>query len=82
VRWATGTGHGYHFVSLGCRPRQASCEIVALACGLLAWTQMLALTAAARRWEPKRLRLRLAGHWPWVTDITAAAARLQAIPAS
>jgi Transposase DDE domain group 1 len=34
-------------------------EIVALACELLAWTQMLALTGQARRWEPKRLRLRL-----------------------
>jgi hypothetical protein len=39
---------------------QIWCEIVALACELLAWTQMLALTGtAARRWEPKRLRLRL-----------------------
>ncbi len=35
------------------------CEMVALACELLAWTQMLALTGKARRWEPKRLRLRL-----------------------
>ena len=35
------------------------CEIVALACDLLAWMQMLALTGEARRWEPKRLRLRL-----------------------
>jgi hypothetical protein len=34
-------------------------EIVALACELLAWTQMLALNGPARRWEPKRLRLRL-----------------------
>jgi hypothetical protein len=34
-------------------------EIVALACELLAWTQMLALHGSARRWEPKRLRLRL-----------------------
>jgi hypothetical protein len=34
-------------------------EIVALACDLLAWAQMLALTGDARRWEPKRLRLRL-----------------------
>jgi hypothetical protein len=30
-----------------------------MACDLLAWTQMLALTGTARRWEPKRLRLRL-----------------------
>jgi hypothetical protein len=34
-------------------------EIVALACELLAWTRMLTLTGSARRWEPKRLRLRL-----------------------
>jgi hypothetical protein len=33
---------------------------VALACEITAWTQMLALTEhPARRWEPKRLRLRL-----------------------
>jgi DDE family transposase len=38
---------------------QVWCEIVALACELLAWTQMLALTGTARQWEPKRLRLRL-----------------------
>jgi hypothetical protein len=34
-------------------------ETAALACELLAWTQMLALTGTARRWEPRRLRLRL-----------------------
>jgi len=34
-------------------------ELVALAGELLAWTQMLALEDTARRWEPKRLRLRL-----------------------
>ena len=38
---------------------QIWCEIVALACDLLAWTQMLALTGRARRWEPKRLRLQI-----------------------
>jgi hypothetical protein len=38
---------------------QIWCEIVALACELLAWTQMLALTGPARGWEPKRLRLRI-----------------------
>ena len=38
---------------------QIWCQIVALACDLLAWTQMLALTGPARRWEPKRLRLRI-----------------------
>jgi len=36
------------------------CALVALACELTAWLQMLALTGhQARRWEPKRLRLRL-----------------------
>jgi len=42
---------------------QIWCAIVALACELTAWMQMLAFTGAnhheARRWEPKRLRLRL-----------------------
>jgi Transposase DDE domain group 1 len=38
---------------------QIWCEIVALACELLAWTQMLALAGTTRRWEPKRLRLRI-----------------------
>ena len=36
------------------------CAIVMLACELLAWTQLLGFaTHPARRWEPKRLRLRL-----------------------
>ncbi len=36
------------------------CAIVQLACELTTWMQMLALTEhPARRWEPKRLRLRL-----------------------
>ena len=39
-------------------PREQG-EIAAVACELLAWTQLLARTGAARRWEPKRLRLRL-----------------------
>jgi hypothetical protein len=43
----------------GFAQNQIWCEIVALACELIAWTQMLALAGAARRWEPKRLRLRL-----------------------
>jgi hypothetical protein len=30
-----------------------------MACELLAWTQMLALTGQARLWEPKKMRLRL-----------------------
>ncbi|MFD9073299.1 IS1380 family transposase [Streptomyces lasiicapitis] len=34
-------------------------EIVQLALDLLAWMPMLALTGKARRWEPRRLRLRL-----------------------
>jgi hypothetical protein len=44
---------------------QIWCAIVALACELTAWMQMLAFTGdngtshQARRWEPKRLRLRL-----------------------
>ena len=32
---------------------------MALACELLAWTQMLALPGPARRWEPSKLRLRI-----------------------
>jgi hypothetical protein len=82
----------------GFAQNQIWCEIVTLACELTAWTQMLALTGSARRWESKRLRLRLfsvagrlassgrrlrlrlAGHWPWGAVITTAAARLQAIP--
>ena len=58
IRAAKDTGlrnlplHGYD-------QNQIWCEIAALACELLAWTQMLALTGHARRWEPKRLRLRL-----------------------
>lgn len=34
-------------------------EIVQIALDLLAWLPMLALSGAARRWEPKRMRLRL-----------------------
>jgi Transposase DDE domain group 1 len=43
----------------GFAQNQLWCEIVALACELTAWMQMLALDGPARRWEPKRLRLRL-----------------------
>jgi hypothetical protein len=80
----------------GFAQNQVWCQIVALACELLAWTQMLALTGKTSRWEPRRLRLFsvadrlaasgrrlrlcLAGHWPWAADIIAAAARLQALP--
>jgi hypothetical protein len=58
IRCAKDTGlrnlplHGY-------QQNQIWTEIVALACDLLAWTAMLALTGPARRWEPRRLRLRL-----------------------
>jgi len=58
---------------------------------------MLAFTGPARRWEPRRLRLRifvvagrivrggrrlrlrLAAHWPWACDLTAAITRLNAL---
>jgi hypothetical protein len=43
----------------GFAQNQLWCEIVALACELLAWTQVLALAGPGRRWEPKRLRLRV-----------------------
>jgi hypothetical protein len=43
----------------GFAQNQIWCEIVQLACELLAWMQMLALTGQARRWEPRRLRLRI-----------------------
>ena len=43
----------------GYAQNQIWCEIVVLACELLAWMQMLALTAQARRWGPRRLRLLL-----------------------
>ncbi len=58
IRCAKDTGlrnlplHGY-------AQNQIWCEIVALACELLAWMQMLALPGPARRWEPRRLRLRI-----------------------
>lgn len=44
----------------GFTQNQIWCAIVALACELTAWMQLLALPEAdARRWEPKRLRYRL-----------------------
>jgi hypothetical protein len=58
IRCAKDTGlRGFPLT--GYAQNQIWCEIVQLACELLAWTQMLALTGNARRWEPKRLRLRL-----------------------
>jgi len=44
--------HGY-------AANQIGAELVAMACEFLAWMQMLALPSPARRWEPKRLRLRI-----------------------
>lgn len=39
---------------------QVWCQLVALACELTAWMQMLAFPSQeTRRWEPKRLRLRM-----------------------
>jgi hypothetical protein len=43
----------------GFEQNQIWCELVAMACELLAWMAMLALDDLARAWEPKRLRLRL-----------------------
>jgi hypothetical protein len=43
----------------GFTQNQIWCEIAALASELLAWMQMLAFTGPVRRWEPKRVRLRL-----------------------
>jgi Transposase DDE domain group 1 len=43
----------------GFAQNQVWCELVAMACELTAWMQMLALDGPARAWEPKRLRLRL-----------------------
>jgi hypothetical protein len=84
----------------GSAQNQIWCELVALASDLTAWMQMLALEGhPARRWEPKRLRLRifstvgrmvkggrrlrlrLAHHWPWADLIATAVTRLQMLPA-
>jgi hypothetical protein len=43
----------------GFAQNQIWCELVAMACELLAWMAMLALDGPARAWEPKRLRPRL-----------------------
>jgi Transposase DDE domain group 1 len=43
----------------GFAQNQIWCEIVAMACELLAWMQTLAFTGTPRRWEPKRVRLRI-----------------------
>ncbi len=58
IRQAKATGlrnlplHGF-------AQNQVWCELVSLARELVAWTQMLALTGDARRWEIKKLRFRL-----------------------
>jgi len=57
IRTAKDTGRGLPLH--GFAQNHIWCELVAMACELLAWLQMLALTGPARRWEPKRLRLRL-----------------------
>jgi len=99
IRCAKDTGlrnlplHGY-------AQNQIWCEITAMACELLTWLQTLAFTGPARRWEPKRLRLRifavagrlvrggrrlrlrLAACWPWVSQIIAATNRLNALAPS
>jgi hypothetical protein len=43
----------------GFNQNQIWCELVAMACELTTWMQMLALDGPARAWEPKRLRLRM-----------------------
>lgn len=83
----------------GFAQNQIWCAIVALACELTAWMQLLALHNAdgARRWEPKRLRYRLysipatlargsrqvrlryAGHHPWVTLLVGALTALTSL---
>jgi hypothetical protein len=64
IRTATDTGltnlplHGFD-------ANRVWCEIVCLACELTVWMQMLTLADhPARRWEPKRLRLRLFARSP------------------
>ncbi len=52
------------------------CAIVAMACEITAWMQTLALTDhPARRWEPKRLRLRLF----WIAATLATTARVKTL---
>jgi hypothetical protein len=78
----------------GLAQNQVWCEIVALACELLAWMQMLALTGTAAAGSPsgsgcgcspsptasgRHLRIRLARHWPWAGQITTGTASLQTL---
>jgi hypothetical protein len=56
IRCAKDTGlRGFPFH--GFDQNQIWCELVAMACELLAWMAMLALDGPARAWEPRRLRL-------------------------
>jgi hypothetical protein len=57
IRWAKDTGLR-NLPLEGFAQNQLWCEIVALACELIAWTQMIAWPARPRRWEPRGLRLR------------------------
>jgi hypothetical protein len=77
----------------GFAQNQIWCELVAMACELTAWMQMLALDGPARCWEPRRLfsaggrlvrggrrlRMRIAATWPWASHLAAAITRLQAL---
>jgi len=58
IRCAKDTGLR-NFPLQGYAQNQIWAEITAMASELLAWMAMLALDAKTRRWEPKRLRLRL-----------------------
>jgi hypothetical protein len=58
IRCAKDTGLR-NFPLQGYAQNQIWSEITAMASELLAWLAMLALDGTARRWEPKRLRLRL-----------------------
>ena len=59
IRTAKDMGLG-KFPLQGFAQNQLWCQIVQLACELVAWMQTIAFTSDdARRWEPKRLRARL-----------------------
>ena len=59
IRCAKDTGLD-RFPLQGFAQNRIWCLIVALACDILAFSQLLALaSAAARRWEPRTIRLRL-----------------------
>ena len=58
IRCAKDTGLR-NFPLQGYAQNKIWCEITAMASELLAWMAMLALGGKTRRWEPRRLRLRL-----------------------